>query len=474
MTSRRSKTMRTLGILFVLLALVRLGAVPAPRASDSALAAKIDAQLAPLFPTSAPGAAILIVRDGEVLFRRAYGTADLEQQIPLRPDHVFRIASVTKQFTAVAVLMLAERGLLSLADPLSRFLPDFPGAGGITIEHLLTHTSGVQDYTELPEWLPLKRKDLSLGELIGLFKDRPSQFAPGSRWEYSNSGYVLLGAVIEKASGQSYAEYLRQNIFTPLGMKDSCYGQARPIIPRRVPGYERTQSGFVNTPYLSMSLPYAAGAVLASVDDLARWQQGLEAGRLITASSLERAWTTARLADGTPTGYGYGWYLSTYAGQRVVEHGGGINGFAAYVLAAPDAHLFTAVLANTAGPPRALADLAFDVATLALGKPYQAPQPITLAEEQALAVLGTYRNGSGDTRTIRREGGRFYSQRDDGPAEEIYPVGSSEFRLSARTTTRILLSGDRRGEVTGLRFAPRVGLSEAWEKGAAPTALPKK
>jgi CubicO group peptidase (beta-lactamase class C family) len=184
---------------------------------------------------------VIVVKDGRTLFRRAYGMADLELGVPLQPDMVFRLGSITKQFTAVAILMLAEEGKLSLQDPIEKHLPGYPTQGHvITVEHLLTHTSGIQSYTDMPGWMTSRiLAPMTVQELIDGFKKEPMQFAPGTRWVYNNSAYVLLGAIVEKASGKTYEAFVRERIFQPLGMSSSHYDSSEPIIPRRAPGYTR-------------------------------------------------------------------------------------------------------------------------------------------------------------------------------------------------------------------------------------------
>ena len=262
-------------------------------------AGAIDQLLSGTFKPGEPGAAVIVTRKGQTLFRKGYGMADLELQVPIEPDMVFRLGSVTKQFTAVAILMLEEQGKLSVSDPITKFLPDYPTQGHtITVEHLLTHTSGIRSYTEMPEWLPQWRKDFTLNELIDFFKNQPMDFAPDEKWLYDNSGYILLGAIIEKASGQSYEDFIRTKIFEPLGMKHSCYDHTERIIPKRVKGYERTSSGFQNAPYLSMTQPYAAGSLASSVDDLALWNSALWSNKLLKPESLAKAHKAHVLKDG--------------------------------------------------------------------------------------------------------------------------------------------------------------------------------
>ena len=277
------------------------------------LAQAIDAMLVEACKPDAPGAAVIVARDGNVVFRKGYGMANLELGVPIAPEMVFRLGSITKQFTAVAILMLAEQGKLALEDDITRFLPDYPTQGHtITVEHLLTHTSGIKSYTSMPEWLALRRNDLTVEELIDLFKDQPMEFAPGERWAYNNSGYVLAGAIIEKVSGQTYEQFLEQQIFEPLGMARTCYDRTTRIVPGRVAGYDRGDEGIENAAYVSMTHPYAAGALMSSVDDLQRWDEALFAHRLVKPESLQRAFTPFVLNDGTSAGYGCGWGIGDY------------------------------------------------------------------------------------------------------------------------------------------------------------------
>src|SRR4030042_1214216 len=298
---------------------------------DKDLSAQIDKLLSDVYKPGQPGAAVLVKKQGQVILRKGYGLANLELNVSVEPDMIFRLGSITKQFTAVAILMLAEDGKLSLQDEITKFLPDYPTQGKkITVEHLLTHTSGIKSYTDLPEWLPLQRKDMSVSEIIDLSKDKPMEFAPGERWEYCNSGYILLGAIIEKVSGKPYADFLQERIFGPLGLQSSCYASTSRVIPRRVPGYSKGNAGFENAPYLSMSQPYAAGSLASSADDMAPWTESLLSGKLLKRETLERAFTSYKLQDGLDSGYGYGWGISNYEGHALIEHGGGVYGFLSY------------------------------------------------------------------------------------------------------------------------------------------------
>ena len=404
-------------------------AKPAPRpAAASKDAAAIDELFRAATRAGEPGAAVIVVRKGQVLHRAAYGMANVEMGVALRPDHVFRIGSVTKQFTSAAIMMLAEEGRLAVTDPITKFLPDYPTQGKtITVEHLLTHTSGIQSYTDMPKWRNMLRQDMSLTELIDLFKNEPMQFEPGARWRYNNSGYILLGAIIEKVSGKKYADFVQERIFTPLGMKDTRYDVTDQVIPRRAAGYGRAGDRTVNAQYLSMTQPYAAGALMSTVDDLAAWDAALTAGRVINADSRAKSFTPYRLAGGNESGYGYGWSIGSYEGRAVQEHGGGINGFRSYVLRIPSDGVYVAVLSNIAAAAPSPDTLARKAAAIAIGKPLVNPAAVAMTADQLDAYVGRYRTVSGTHHAVTREGTRMFVQPAGGERLEVFPAGGDVF-----------------------------------------------
>jgi CubicO group peptidase (beta-lactamase class C family) len=424
-------------------------------------ARSIDDMLTNVFHADQPGAAVIVTRRGETLLRKGYGMADLEFRIPIEPDMVFRLGSITKQFTAVGILMLEERRKLSVKDPITKFLPDYPTQNQtITVEHLLTHSSGIRSYTSMPEWRPLWRKDFTLTELIDFFKGQPMDFTPDERWLYNNSGYILLGAILEKASGESYEDFIRKNIFEPLGMKSSCYDRTERILPRRVKGYQRSSQGFQNAPYLSMSQPYAAGSLASSVDDLVIWNRAVWSNRLLKKETMARAHTAYSLKDGRSTGYGYGWMIASFEGRRTVEHGGGIHGFATYALSLPDNDIYVAVLTNgAAGPDVSPERLALRAAGHALGRPVVEPTAISLKAEQIDRYVGTYSIAGKDERIISRDGAQLYSQRSGGGRNPIHPLSETEF-FFPNSHNRVFFRLDGNGRVVGLEFRPRLGMIE--------------
>jgi CubicO group peptidase (beta-lactamase class C family) len=252
------------------------------------------------------GLTIAVARNGELILDKGYGYADLENELPATARSVYRIGSITKQFTAAAILRLVDEGKLSLDDELTKFLPDyFTGGRKITIHHLLTHTSGIKSYTSLgPKWRTKMRLDLTHDELVGLFMDEPFDFEPGEKYLYNNSGYYLLGMIIEKITGQSYGDYLEEVFFRPLGLESTRYCDETPLIRYRARGYAPSLTGLVNAQPISMNQPYAAGSLCASAADLVRWQEALSGGEVVSGTSYELMTTPAMLNDGSPTNYG--------------------------------------------------------------------------------------------------------------------------------------------------------------------------
>jgi D-alanyl-D-alanine carboxypeptidase len=349
-------------------AMMGLNVVPA---SATALAERFDARIAPYFRADTPGATVIVTRDGKTVFRKAYGMADLGAQLSLNAGMALRLGSITKQFTAAAILMLAEQAKLALCDDFRKYLPDFPDKGAtITIEHLLTHSSGIPSYTDDPGYMAAMEQDMTVVQMIARFKDAPLAFAPGERFEYNNSGYFLLGVIIEKISGKRYADFLAQTIFEPLGMKHTAYEGAERNKVVQALGYRCMDGQFSLDLPLSMSQPYAAGSLVSTVDDLARWDAAITAGRLLKPASWQRAFTPYRLNDGTSTGYGYGWEMGELNGSTVLAHDGGINGFATYAMRLPDEKLYVAVLSNSESGLVEPDVLARQVATIAIGAPH--------------------------------------------------------------------------------------------------------
>lgn len=310
--------------------------------------------------------AVAVVKDGQIVVARGYGFANLENQVPATAETVYRLGSITKQFTAMAIMLLVEDGKLSVDDELTKFLPDYPTGGRqITIRHLLNHTSGIKDFTRTKDFEKFARLDHTHDEMRALFQIEPLDFEPGTKWGYSNGGYYLLGMIIEKASGQKYEEFLEQRIFEPLNMSATRYGHPQQLIPHRAAGYKYFFGQLTNDDGISMDPPFAAGALVSNIIDMIKWHQALEAGALVSSKSYEEMYRPTKIANGTSRPYGYGWRVARLAGHNTIGHGGGINGFSTMISRYPDDHLAVIVLSNTAGAnPGAVADR---IARLILG-----------------------------------------------------------------------------------------------------------
>lgn len=339
-------------------------------ATDPRLAARIDrAAAAALARKAAAGFAVAILRDGRVLLARGYGMADLECRTPATPDTIFRVGSITKEFTAAAVLKLAEEGKLSLDDRLSKYVPAFPRGGEVTLRHLLLHTSGISDYTSAPAFPARSPREFTTGEMIALIAGAAPlyEFEPGTRWHYSNSGFYLLGVVIEQASGQRYADYVKATLLDPIGLPSIAVDDLALIVRGRAAGYDRAPdapTGFRNADHLSLSVAAAAGAMRAGAVDLARWHEALLGGRVLKPASLKAMLAPGRVKDGRPASaarqlspgeteapadFGFGIYTSDSNGRRSIGHGGSINGFNANVQTFPAARITLVLLTNTGG-----------------------------------------------------------------------------------------------------------------------------
>jgi CubicO group peptidase (beta-lactamase class C family) len=286
---------------------------------------------------------VLVARDGAVLLSKGYGSANLEWHVPNSPTTKFRLGSVTKQFTAACILLLQERGKLKLDDPVKKYMTDAPAAwDNVTLFHLLTHTSGIPSFTEFPEYASTEAIATTPKKLVARFRDRPLEFQPGEKWNYSNSGYVLLGYLIEKIGRQNYSQFVLENIFKPLGMKNSGYDSNSAIIVHRASGYSPGEKGATNTGYIDMSIPFSAGGLYSTTEDLLRWEQGLMGGKLLSPASLQKMTTPFK------NDYAFGLVVRTANGHKVIEHAGGIEGFNTDLVYYPEDKLTIVVLANVA------------------------------------------------------------------------------------------------------------------------------
>lgn len=349
----------------------------------------------------------LVAKGDHVLFDKAYGSADLEWNVPNTTDAKFRLGSVTKQFTATAILLLEERGKLSVKDPVSKYMSDAPASWAkVTIFHLLTHTSGIPSFTGFPDYRKIEPFATTPAALVASFRDKPLDFEPGTQWKYDNSGYVLLTYLIEKISGESYENFIRENIFKPVGMTNSGYDSNSAIILHRASGYSRGPHGLENAGYINMTVPQGAGALYSTTGDLLKWERALFGGKVLKPSSLDKMTTPFK------DNYAFGLMIDTAGGHKRIHHGGGIEGFNTELAYYPDDKLTVIVLANLNGP--AADDIADKLAALAHG------QTVTLNSERREITLSP--------KVLSRYPGA-YQMPDGGP---ILLVTLDGTRLSAK------------------------------------------
>ncbi|HEX8091104.1 MAG TPA: serine hydrolase domain-containing protein [Blastocatellia bacterium] len=382
MGNKRLRFQQLISLVALCLVLAASGAAQA-RDSNQGLSAKIDEYINGLVKANQFSGAILVARDGGVLVSRGYGFANLEDETPNTPQTKFRLGSITKQFTATAIMMLEERGKLSAQDSICKYVTDCPQAWqAVTIRHLLSHTSGVPNFTSFPEYSKTMTQPTTVDSLIARFKNKPLDFQPGERWSYSNSGYVLLGHIIEKLSGKSYEAFLQENIFDPLKMTNTGYDSPARIIKRRAAGYMPRGNVLINAPYLDMTIPHAAGALYSTVEDLYLWDQALYTEKLISKKSFDAMFTPVK------NDYGYGWGINKQYGLTRISHGGGINGFATYISRYPEAKAVVIVLSNFAhANPQAIAT---ELAKMALADKMFLPVGVRAAPATLKNYAGRY------------------------------------------------------------------------------------
>lgn len=441
-------------------ALSLAGAVSAPvlyaaELPDKAeVAGEAQGMLAEVWPAAGPGAAVLVARGDEILFQGARGLADLEAGTALDVDDTFRIGSVTKQFAAAGLLKLVEAGKVSLDDPLSKYLPDYANGAAITVRQLLNHTSGIKSYTGIEGYMgePI-RVDLDTSGMIAVFEHLPVDFAPGADWAYNNSGYVLVGAVIEAASGQSWHTYLEDVLFEPLDMDDTGYGADPGVVATHVNGY--TLDGDQPAPAvpLSMTQPHAAGALVSSVGDLLAWNRALHEGKVLASATYQQMITPVEAAE--MHGYGFGLSRGTVRGEAMLQHGGGIPGFSAYLLYLPDTDITVAVLQNSDrsyghDSPGAVARR---LAAVALGNPYPEAVAIEVDAATLQQAEGVYQVNDEHERILRVVDGTLTGQRTGGMPAALTPIARDAY-LYDDGFNRFELVRDDAGAITAMRFFP--------------------
>ncbi len=424
--------------------IVSAWAEPGAQSSQPDLAQKIDALAAEqLAKPGGVGLSIAVVQHGKILLAKGYGTADAEFDVPANEETMFRIGSVTKQFTAAIVMRLVEQKKLALDDDLSKFVPDFPLQGRkVTIEQLLQHTSGIKSYTDIgAAWERVWPLELTDAELLALVKDAPFDFEPGSDFRYNNTGYYLLGMVIEKVAGKSYAEALQAEVCAPLGLTRTRYDSNRELIPNRAQGYTLDGEKLVNDQMIGMAQPGAAGGILSTAGDLVRWQMALSSGKVVKPESFKRMCTSTVLPNGRDTLYGFGLGMDEWAGKPRVQHGGGIFGFNSMLVWLPSEDLHIAVISN--GEPLSSAKLADAIAYAVLGIEPAAVKDEPISIELIDQVTGDYvfAGIQLDAIVFEREG-KLMLQGSGQRAFRLLWQGNLEFRAEFDTDVRVVFAAD--------------------------------
>ncbi len=353
-----------------------------------------------------PGISLAVVRDGRIVKAKGYGLANIEANSAATPKTVYEIGSMTKQFTAAAAMMLVEEGKVSLDDKITKYFPDAPEWWNqITVRHLLSHTSGIQNHVAVPGYLDIFKTSItsknfpSRDELLKEFYKLPSEFQPGETWAYDNTGYYLLGIIVEKASGKDFWQFLDERIFKPLGMNATRNTDTRPIVPNRASGYEWVNNKFENRPVLLPFVGFSAGSILSTVEDMAKWDAALYTEKLLKKSTLEQMWTPAKTNDGALASfdYGFGWFIDNYHGHRLVQHTGGTPGFSSAIYRFTDDKLTIIILSNHSD--RLLDHLAIDIAGIyvpAIKRPEGKTDPDPKTTLRLKQVMSNLLNGKHD------------------------------------------------------------------------------
>jgi CubicO group peptidase (beta-lactamase class C family) len=392
--------------------------------------------------------AVVIAQNGKRFWSGACGLANIEHDVPNTEKTKFRIASITKQITAMAILILHEQGKINIFESITKYVPHAPKHWKkITVHHLLTNTSGIPSYTDFPDHLAMAKNKTTPEQLVASFRDKELGFRPGEKFEYSNSGYALLGAIIEAVSGQSYGEFLADRIFKPLGMKGSGCDDNELILELRASGYVRTNDGGLrNASYLDMSVPYSAGGLYSTVKDLLRWERGLMDGSLISKASTKMMFKPEK------DGYAYGWFVKESGGRTTVGHAGGIDGFTSNIERVPQDGLCTIVLSNVQDSPVAL--MTHDLKAIVFGEPYELPRKHRAVKVKASVFetyAGRYELGEGFIVTVSRVGDGLVAHAPGQAKVQLVPTSESDFSI-VEIYAQLTFCTDESNEVTHFVF----------------------
>ena len=450
-------------------------AVAAPaHAVPADFKAKADALLKKSFPDAGPGAAVIVTEHGKPVYEAGQGLADINAKTRITPETVFRIGSITKQFSAAIMLQLVVEGKVSLDDKLSKFLPDYPKPGAdATIAELLNHTVGVQSYTDIPGWMDEKHtaKAYTTEQMIAEFKDLPSPSKPGEKWAYNNSGYVLVGAVIEKVTGKPWYQNVEERIAKPLGLKTIQYGIVEDKMPRMARGYTDKEGKVAPSQIINMSVPHAAGALIGSVEDLAKWNAALRHGKVVPAELYAKMNSPTKLPDGSSEPYGFGMGMRDVRGHEALGHSGGIFGFSTDSIYLPKEDVFVAVFANSDQPVTQPGTVMLQLAAMAIADPYPTFKRVALDANAVEPWVGLYKVKDGERRVFLRDG-KLYTQRTGGGELEAFSAGNGKY-FYANSLTWFELKRDKAGTPVVAMYQQGAPTAEvAARSGDIPAELP--
>jgi len=400
-----------------------------------------------------PGVSVLVSKNGEIIYEKAFGYADIGNKVPVTPDTKFRIGSITKQFIAAAILKLQEEGKLNVQDKLSKYIPNFPRlprGDEVTIHHLLTHTSGIHSYTERPNFMKYITMPITPAELVDTIKAHPYDFNPGDKWLYNNSGFFLLGCIVEKISGMSLDNYLKETFFKPLGMNSTGIYETKQLLSNEAYGYSFGNKEITKAINWDMSWAGGAGAIYSTTKDLNTWNEAVFNGKVLSDESLKAAFTPAELNNKQKTDYGYGWFIVDHRGNKFIAHGGGLHGFMSYLERQPEKNITIIVLCNSTPAPEGINPSANSslIAEYLLwpdmAKQSSFASDISVDENTLKKYAGRYNYGQGAVLTVTLEGKQLYAQMTGQSKHPIFPSSNDEFNWKVvEANVKFVMDGNK-------------------------------
>lgn len=389
---------------------------------------KADSLISAAIPNDEHGLSVLVAENGKVIYEKTAGYADIENRRKVTPTTTFRIGSVTKQFTAAGILKLAEMGKISIDDPLSKYIPEFPRGDEVTIHHLLTHTSGIKSYTEDPYFYMGVTSPIETSQLAKNIQTMGYDFDPGEKWKYNNSAYFILGYLIEKISGQSYEVFLKKHFFEPAGMKNTGVYSNQKTYKEEALGYSNQNDSIVLSLNWDMTWAGGAGNLYSTAHDLQKWNEAIFKGNLLKKESLQKALKPVKLNDGSEYPYGYGWGVTEYKGLKYFGHSGGLHGFLSNLAYYPEINATVVVLSNAGPPLRVIpGELSQKLTKIFFGEHLEEDTEVEVDKADYNLYVGEYTYPGGAILTVTKEGDSLFAQMTGQPKFEIFPKGEHLF-----------------------------------------------